>query len=82
MGRAVHVSICKPGGASRVAWNTGLCLLEGNADSSADVIVSMKAVKYSECQGSGGILLKIAGQVFSHFPPLSQALVLHGALAG
>lgn len=65
------MSIRKPGGPSRVAWEAGLCLLEGNADSSADVI-----------QGSGRILLKIAGQVFSHFPPLFQALVLRSTLAG
>ena len=33
-------------GMPRAAWDTGLCLLVGNADSSADVSISMKAVKY------------------------------------
>lgn len=33
-------------------------------------------------QGSGRVLFKITDQVFIHFPPQFQALVLHCALVG
>lgn len=81
MGRVVPISVCKPGDASRAAWDTGLCLLVGNTESSAHVSISMKSIKYFESQGSGRVLFKITGQVLIHFPPVFQA-VLCCALAG
>lgn len=44
---AVPISIRKPGDASREAKDAVVNLLVGSADSSADVSISMKAVKYS-----------------------------------